>query len=64
MAGTTYSTKLMMGGRLTRQWIFFRFTNRLLNSTLPHLAPMFDFESNDPELRSLDIDSEGRLVAR
>ena len=64
MAGTTYSTKLMLGGRLTKQWVFFRFTNRVLNRTLPHFAPMFDFESNDPELRSLETDSEGRLVAR
>lgn len=61
MAGTTYSTKLMMGGRLQRQWLFFRFTNTLMNATLPWLAPLFDFESNDPELRDLPVDGEGRL---
>ncbi len=64
MGGTTYSTKLMMGGRLARQWIFFRFNNRVLNKSLSYLAPMFDFESNDTELRSLHIDSEGRLIER
>lgn len=53
MAGTTYRTKLMIGGALKRHWIFFRFTNPVMNKILPRLAPAFDFENNDPELKSL-----------
>lgn len=50
MSGTTYATKILIGGRLEQRWIFFRFRNSLTNSVLPWLAPAFDFESNDPEL--------------
>jgi predicted N-acyltransferase len=64
MAGTTYATKLMMGGRLCRQHVYFRFTSDLLNRLLPHLAPMFDFEANDPELRGLPSDLLDRAAER
>jgi hypothetical protein len=47
MSGTTYSAKLLIGGKLERRWIFFRFRNNVLNRVLPLLAPAFDFESND-----------------
>lgn len=59
MSGTTYSTKLLIGGRLERRWIFFRVRNRAMNTILPWLAPKFDFESNDPELRELDAGRAG-----
>jgi len=55
MAGTTYATKLLIGGRLQRRWIFFRFRNDVVNKIIPLLAPVFDFERNDPELRELNI---------
>jgi predicted N-acyltransferase len=50
MSGTTYATKLLIGGRLEQRWILFRFRNGVANTFLPWLAPAFDFESNDPEL--------------
>jgi hypothetical protein len=50
MSGTTYATKLLIGGRLEQRWILFRFQNSVVNWVLPWLAPAFDFESNDPEL--------------
>jgi hypothetical protein len=53
MSGTTYATKLLIGGRLERRWIFFRFRNNIANRTMPWLAPAFDFERNDPELRAM-----------
>lgn len=53
MSGTTYATKLLIGGRLEQRWIFFRFQNNVVNSVLPWLAPAFDFENNDPELATL-----------
>lgn len=53
MSGTTYATKLLIGGRLEQRWILFRFQNGVVNTVLPWLAPAFDFESNDPELQNL-----------
>ena len=53
MSGTTYSTKMLIGGRLEQRWIFFRFQNPVVNLIAPRLAGAFDFESNDPELRAL-----------
>ena len=50
MGGTTFATKLLMGGQLQRRWIFFRLRNPLLNRLTNQLAPAFDFESSDPEL--------------
>jgi len=54
MSGTTYATKLLIGGKLERRWIFFRFRSAILNRIMPLLAPAFDFERNDPELRELN----------
>ncbi len=59
MSGTTYSTKLLIGGQLEQRWIFFRFQNRVVNAISPWLAPAFDFESNDPELRGLNAGLAG-----
>lgn len=59
MSGTTYGTKLLMGGKLDRRWIFFRFNSRILNLALPWLAPAFDYERNDPELRALGAAAPG-----
>jgi hypothetical protein len=53
MSGTTYAAKLLIGGRLEQRWIFFRFQNPVMNVVAPWLAGVFDFESNDPELRAL-----------
>jgi hypothetical protein len=57
MSGTTYATKLLIGGRLQPRWILFRFRNGLANTVLPWLAPAFDFESNDPELANVALHS-------
>ena len=54
MGGTTFGTKLLMGGRLKRRWIFFRLRNPLLNQIFTQLAPTFDFESSDPELIAIE----------
>jgi hypothetical protein len=61
MSGTTYATKLLIGGRLQRRWIFFRFRNNIGNKIMPWLAPAFDFERNDPELRGLNT-TQARLA--
>ena len=64
MSGTTYATKLLIGGRLERRWIFFRFRNNIANWTMPWLAPAFDFERNDPELRALNVDQAGVTMGK
>lgn len=53
MGATTYATKLLFGGRLDRRWLYFRFRRRVSNTVLRPIAPLFDFERNDPELRRL-----------
>lgn len=63
MSGTTYGTKLLMGGQLDRRWIFFRFTGRSMNAALPWLAPAFDYETNDPELKSIRERASGQPAA-
>jgi hypothetical protein len=64
MSGTTYATKLLIGGRLERRWIFFRFRNNVANRMMPWLAPAFDFERNDPELRELNTTQVASTVAK
>ncbi len=60
MAGTTYATKLLIGGALHRQWVYFRFRSPFLNKFLPRLAPAFDFEAHDPELKCLKDKAPGK----
>jgi hypothetical protein len=54
MGATTYATKLLFGGYLERRFLHFRFRGALANMALSPLAPLFDFERNDPELAQLD----------
>ena len=54
MGATTYATKLLFGGYLERRWLHFRFRSGLWNRVLDPVAPLFDFEKNDPELKKLD----------
>ena len=53
MGATTYATKLLFGGHLERRWLHFRFRGALANTALSPVAPLFDFERNDPELQKL-----------
>ena len=54
MGATTYATKLLFGGYLERRWLHFRFRGAIANTILSPVAPLFDFEKNDPELQKLD----------
>ena len=54
MGATTYATKILFGGYLERRWLHFRFRGGLWNRALNPVAPLFDFEKNDPELQKLD----------
>jgi hypothetical protein len=54
MGATTYATKLLFGGYLERRWLHFRFRGGIWNQVLNPVAPLFDFEKNDPELKKLD----------
>jgi hypothetical protein len=63
MGATAYSAKLLFGGHLERRWIYFRFRNRVVNRLVRPLAPLFDFERNDPELRRLNAEASSRSPA-
>jgi hypothetical protein len=64
MGATTYATKLLFGGYLERRWLHFRFRSNLLNRMLGPVAPLFDFERNDPELAKLDADAKTHMGPR
>jgi predicted N-acyltransferase len=64
MGATTYATKLLFGGYLERRWLHFRFRNALWNRMLSPVAPLFDFERNDPELAKLDASAKTHMGPR
>lgn len=53
MGATTYATKLLFGGYLSQRWLYFRFRGDVANFVFQPLAPLFDFERHDPELKAL-----------
>lgn len=61
MGATSYSAKLLFGGQIERRWLYFRFRTGVVNRLVRPLAPLFDFERNDPALRQLA--AEGRHAA-
>jgi hypothetical protein len=64
MGATTYATKLLFGGYLERRWLHFRFRSSLLNHLCGPVAPLFDFERNDPELNKLDAAAKAYMGPR
>jgi len=64
MGATTYATKLLFGGYLERRWLHFRFRGSLWNHLLNPVAPLFDFERNDPELKKLDTAAKAYMGPR
>lgn len=64
MGATTYATKLLFGGYLERRWLHFRFRHASANALLKPLAPLFDFERNDPELNRLALDLKSNMGPR
>ena len=64
MGATTYATKLLFGGYLERRWLHFRFRLGLWNRLLDPVAPLFDFEKNDPELAKLDPEAKSYMGPR
>ena len=53
MGATSYAAKLMFNGHLEPRWVHFRFTRPAINQLTRPLHRLFDFERNDPELKSL-----------
>jgi hypothetical protein len=64
MGATTYHTKLLFGGYLERRFLHYRFRADLANRLLRPVAPLFDFERNDPELRKLDPEPKREMELR
>lgn len=50
MGNTAYSVKMVYGARLATHWIFFKHRNPAVNALLRRLAPLVDYERNDPDL--------------
>lgn len=50
MGNTAYAVKLVYGAKLAPHWIYFRHPVGALNWTLKKLAPLIDYERNDPDL--------------
>ena len=59
MGATTYATKLLFGAHLSQRWLYFRFRGDVANFMLQPLAPFFDFERHDPELKALRAKAAG-----
>jgi hypothetical protein len=64
MGATTYHTKLLFGGYLERRYLHYRFRAGVANRLLRPLAPLFDFERNDPELQRLDPEHTREMERR
>lgn len=58
MGNTAYSVKMVYGARLATHWIFFKHRNTAVNGLLRRLAPLVDYERNDPELAALRAKAE------
>jgi Acetyltransferase (GNAT) domain len=53
LGSTSYNVKLLLGANLEKSWIYFRHLNPVVNWVFHRLAPLMDYEKNDPELRKL-----------
>jgi Acetyltransferase (GNAT) domain len=58
MGNTSYAVKLLLGGHLEKSWIYFRHLNPIVNWAFHRVAPMMDYEKNDPELRKLSKEAD------
>lgn len=50
MGNTAYAVKMVYGARLATHWIFFKHRSAAINAILKRLAPLIDYERNDPDL--------------
>lgn len=64
MGATTYQTKMLFGAHLSQRWLHFRFRGGIANALLQPLAPLFDFERHDPELKALRARGEASDARR
>jgi predicted N-acyltransferase len=53
MGNTAYAVKMVYRARLATHWIYFRHPVKAVNWTLKKLAPLIDYERNDPDLKKL-----------
>lgn len=50
MGNTAYAVKMVYGARLAPHWIYFNHRSAVVNALLKRLAPLIDYERNDPDL--------------
>jgi hypothetical protein len=50
---TAYSTKLRLGSRLDKSWVYFKHRGRVINSLFRTFGPLMAFDRMDPDLAAL-----------
>ena len=63
MGNTAYGVKMIYGARLVTHWINFKHRNAGVNWLLRKLAPLIDYERNDPELAKMRQQEAGTKEA-
>lgn len=53
MGNTAYAVKMVYRAKLATHWIYFRHPVGIVNFALKKLAPLIDYERNDPDLAKL-----------
>lgn len=53
MGNTAYAVKMVYGARLATHWIYFKHRSTAVNALLKRLAPLIDYERNDPDLQKI-----------
>ena len=54
---TSYETKIRLGSKLTRSWIYYRHRGGIANQLFRAIAPLASLERADPDLRNLSADA-------
>ena len=61
MGNTSYSPKLMYGGKLATHWVFLKHRNPVMNWFFHRFSPLFDYVTNDDELNRLMAENKVTL---
>lgn len=63
MGNTAYAVKMVYGARLATHWIYFKHRSAVVNALLKKLAPLIDYERNDPDLIKIRKDQAEKAAA-
>ena len=63
MGNTAYAVKMVYGARLATHWIHFKHRSPAVNALLKRLAPLIDYERNDPDLQKIRKEQAEKATA-